>query len=78
MLNGRMNNLEYGSYAPDAPRDVFIDDAGFRERWLSPDLYYVCVEQPKVEQLRKLVGDGALHEVIESGGKLVFANRPVE
>ena len=29
-LNGRRNNLEYGSYAPDAPRDVFIDDAGFR------------------------------------------------
>jgi 4-amino-4-deoxy-L-arabinose transferase-like glycosyltransferase len=76
MLNGRVNNLEYGSYAPNAPRDVFIDDAGFRERWLSPDLYYVCVEQPKVEQLRQLVGAEALHEVIESGGKFVFANRP--
>jgi hypothetical protein len=71
-----VNNLEYGSYAPNAPRDVFIDDAGFRERWLSPDLYYVCVEQPKVEQLRQLVGAEALHEVIESGGKFVFANRP--
>jgi 4-amino-4-deoxy-L-arabinose transferase-like glycosyltransferase len=76
ILNGRVNNLEYGSYAPDAPRDVFIDDAGFRERWLSPDLYYVCVEQPKVKQLRELVGGEALHEVIESGGKFVFANRP--
>jgi 4-amino-4-deoxy-L-arabinose transferase-like glycosyltransferase len=76
ILNGRVNNLEYGSYAPNAPPDVFIDNAGFRERWLSPDLYYVCVEQPKVEQLRQLVGGGALHEVIESGGKFVFANRP--
>jgi len=76
MLNGRVNNLEYGSYAPDAPRDVFIDDAGFRERWLSPDLFYVCVEQPKVEHLRQLVGGEALHEVIASGGKFVFANRP--
>ena len=27
LLNGRVNNLEYGSYAPDAPQDVFIDDA---------------------------------------------------
>ncbi len=76
ILNGRVNNLEYGSYAPDAPRDVFIDDAGFRQRWLSPDLYYICVEQPKVERLRQLVGGDAMHAVIESGGKFVFANRP--
>ena len=30
LLNGRVNNLEYGSYAPDAPQDVFIDDDEFR------------------------------------------------
>jgi len=77
ILNGRVNNLEYGSYAPDAPKDVFIGDSGFRERWLSPDLYYICVEQPKVEDLRRLVGEKTLHEVVESGGKFVFANRPV-
>jgi 4-amino-4-deoxy-L-arabinose transferase-like glycosyltransferase len=77
LLNGRVNNLEYGSYAPDAPRDVFIDDTGFRERWLSTGLYYVCVEQPQVERLRKRVGPDALHALIESGGKFVFSNRPV-
>src|SRR5579863_6438323 len=77
LLNGRVNNLEYGSYAPDAPQDVFLDDPGFRQRWLSPDLYYICVEQPKVEHLRKLVGDDALHSVVESGGKFVFSNRPL-
>ena len=26
LLNGRVNNLVYGSYAPDAPKDVFLDD----------------------------------------------------
>ena len=78
ILNGRVNNLEYGSYAPDAPRDVFIDDADFRQRWLSRDLYYVCAEQPEVEHLRQMVGGDALHTVIESGGKFVFANRRVE
>jgi hypothetical protein len=31
LLNGRINNLDYGSYAPDAPRDVFIDDQEFRQ-----------------------------------------------
>ena len=77
LLNGRMNNLEYGSYEPNAPQGVFIEDAEFRQRWLSPDLYYVCVEQPKVEHLRELVGADALYAVIESGGKFVFANRPV-
>jgi len=75
LLNGRVNNLDYGSYAPDAPRDVFIDDAGFRERWLSGDLYYICVEKPQVERLEKLVSRDALHPVIESGGKFVFRNR---
>lgn len=75
LLNGRVNNLDYGSYAPDAPREVFIDDAGFRERWLSADLYYICVEKPQVERLEKLVSRDALHRVAESGGKFVFRNR---
>jgi 4-amino-4-deoxy-L-arabinose transferase-like glycosyltransferase len=75
LLNGRVNNLEYGSYAPDAPGDVFIDDDGFRARWRSPDLYYLCVEGPQVPKLAKLVGAGALHKIVESGGKFVFANR---
>ena len=35
LLNGRVNNLEYGSYAPDAPQDVFIDDAEFQRLWKS-------------------------------------------
>jgi 4-amino-4-deoxy-L-arabinose transferase-like glycosyltransferase len=77
LLNGRVNNLEYGSYAPGAPQDVFIDDAGFRARWLSPELYYICVEKPQVPRLAKLVGESALHTVIESGGKFVFANQAV-
>jgi 4-amino-4-deoxy-L-arabinose transferase-like glycosyltransferase len=77
LLNGRKQNLEYGSYAPDAPTDVFITDPGFRTRWLSPDLYYICVEQPQVQRLQSLVGADALHTVIESGGKFVFSNRPV-
>jgi 4-amino-4-deoxy-L-arabinose transferase-like glycosyltransferase len=75
LLNGRVNNLEYGSYAPDAPGGVFIDDAEFRNRWLSEELYYICVESPQVERLEQLVSREALHPVIESGGKFVFRNR---
>jgi hypothetical protein len=74
LLNGRVNNLEYGSWEAGAPAEVFIDDSEFRRRWLSPDLYYVCVEQPQVERFEKLVGREALMTLIESGGKFVFAN----
>jgi hypothetical protein len=72
-----VNNLEYGSYAPNAPKDVFIDDNSFRERWNSPQLYYICAEQPRVSALRSIVGQDTLHVVAESGGKFVFANHPV-
>jgi hypothetical protein len=86
LLNGRVNNLEYGSYAPSAPDDVFIDDAEFASRWRSKDLYYICIEAPKVAHMRSLLGDfrdiagfpdiGPLYQVVESGGKFVFSNQP--
>ena len=41
LLNGRFNNLEYGSYSPGAP-NVFIDDGGFVERWNSPGSLVCC------------------------------------
>ncbi len=77
LLNGRVNNLEYGSYAPGAPDDVFINDQQFRDRWLSDGLYYICVEKPSVPRLEAIVGKHALHKVVESGGKFVFANRAI-
>jgi 4-amino-4-deoxy-L-arabinose transferase-like glycosyltransferase len=75
LLNGRVNNLEYGSNAPDAPQDVFIDDAQFRERWLGTDRYYICVEQPQVERFEALLGKEHLHTLAESGGKYIFVNQ---
>jgi 4-amino-4-deoxy-L-arabinose transferase-like glycosyltransferase len=77
LLNGRVNNLEYGSWAPGAPAGVFIDDADFRERWGTPERYYICVEQPQVERLRRLAAPAALYPVTASGGKFVFSNWPV-
>ena len=74
LLNGRVNNLEYGSNASGAP-GVFLDDTGFRELWSSASPFYLCVEKPQVERLEKLVGREALHLVIESGGKFLFRNR---
>ena len=75
LLNGRVNNLEYGSHAPNAPQGMFLDDPGFRDRWKSADLYYIVVEKPQVPRLEKLVGSDALHRLAESGGKFVYSNR---
>ncbi len=74
LLNGRVNNLEYGSNAPDAPQDVFIDDRDFARLWPSPDRYYVLFERPSRPRLEKLVGPAALHTIAESGGKFLMSN----
>lgn len=75
LWNGRVNNLEYGSYAPGAP-SVFIDDAGFERAWASPERHYLCIEKPQLERLRKIAGSN-LHVLKESGGKFVFTNLPL-
>ncbi|MES1261556.1 MAG: glycosyltransferase family 39 protein, partial [Acidobacteriota bacterium] len=74
ILNGRKNNLEYGSYAPDAPR-VFIGDSEFTERWKGPRRWYVASEDEKRQHLVALVGADALHAIASSGGKTIYVNR---
>lgn len=74
LLNGRVNNLEYGSYAPGAPH-VFIDDNGFAALWREPRRYYLLAEGPEVPRLRELAGRDRLHMVAASGGKFLFVNQ---
>jgi hypothetical protein len=76
LLNGRINNLVYGSYAPGAP-DMFIEDGDFMRLWPSPERYYVVSDGPHVAHLEKLVGKPALHVLATSGGKFVFTNQPL-
>lgn len=73
LLNGRVNNLEYGSYAPGAPA-VFIDDADFERLWSGPERYYLAAENPAIPRLEKLAGRARLHPVAEAGGKSLFTN----
>jgi hypothetical protein len=75
LLNGRVNNLEYGSYAPDAPRDVFIDDDGFQRLWGGDARYYLTAEGPQLPRFERLVGKNALHIVTASGGKFLVTNK---
>jgi hypothetical protein len=73
LLNGRLNNLEYGSYAPNAPK-VFIGDADFARFWKSPNRYYVVAEAKPAKRLRRLVEGTTWNVLAESGGKLLIAN----
>jgi hypothetical protein len=73
LLNGRQTNLEYGSYAPDAP-SVFIDDPAFAVLWRRAERYYLLVEGPSLPRIEKLASKPALHVVAESGGKYLLTN----
>jgi 4-amino-4-deoxy-L-arabinose transferase-like glycosyltransferase len=74
LLNGRINNLEYGSYSPGAPQ-VFIDNEGFVERWRSASRWYVASEDEHADRLRSLVGAAALHPIASAGGKTIYTNK---
>ena len=76
LLNGRFNNLVYGSYAPGAP-NVFIDDQQWKKLWLTPARYYLVIKQESAERLNKLVEPKLLTVVAQSGGKLLLTNHPV-
>ncbi len=74
LLNGRFNNLVYGSYAPGAP-DVFLTDEGWKSMWLAPARCYLVASDEQMPRFRALVGDDRLEVVMHSGGKALLANR---
>ncbi len=76
LLNGRFNNLVYGSYAPNVP-DVFLDDSQFQELWRRPERYYLFAKNTAVDHLESLVGKGQLNALDESGGKVLLTNHPI-
>ena len=74
LLNGRMNNLEYGSYAPGAP-DVFIDDNRFVSLWSTDARYFLLAYGTDMPHLEQLVGKRNLHVVAENAGNYLLTNR---
>ncbi|MBZ5533254.1 MAG: glycosyltransferase family 39 protein [Acidobacteriia bacterium] len=73
LLNGRVNNLEYGSYAPGAPQ-VFIDDQKFAALWNEPGRCYLLIYGSELPRLEALVGKPNLHVVKENGGNFLLTN----
>ena len=76
LLNGRINNLVYGSYAPGTP-EVFIDDQQWKRLWSEPERYYLVASRSALPRLESLAGREALNVVAEGGGKLVLTNLPL-
>jgi 4-amino-4-deoxy-L-arabinose transferase-like glycosyltransferase len=74
LLNGRVNNLEYGSYAPNAPKGVFIDDRELERLWHGPERWYLAIEARKMPRVASLLGNSLFH-VKQSGGKFLVTNQ---
>jgi hypothetical protein len=73
LLNGRNNNLEYGSYAPSVPRR-FIDDRDFASLWMGPGRCYLLVYGTEMPHLEQLVGESNLRIVSENSGNYLLTN----
>jgi 4-amino-4-deoxy-L-arabinose transferase-like glycosyltransferase len=74
LLNGRVNNLEYASYAPGAPA-VFLDNETFAERWKSKERHYLVIEGPALKNVQKWAGRQNLFLIKASGGKMLYVNQ---
>jgi len=76
LLNGRVHNLVYGSYAPNAP-PVFIDDSQFESLWAEAERCYLIADQQGVQRIEGLVARADLNVVASSGGKFLLTNHPL-
>ena len=73
LLNGRVNNLEYGSNAPGAPH-VFVDDAAFARLWNGDERLYLLADDSAAPRFRGLLEEQTLLVVKHSGGKTLYTN----
>ncbi len=76
LVNGRFNNLVYGSYAPGAP-NVFPDDTQWKALWQQPERCYLVITEKAAARLKPLVEPQLLNVVARSGGKLLLTNQQV-
>jgi 4-amino-4-deoxy-L-arabinose transferase-like glycosyltransferase len=70
ILNGRRNNIWYGSTFPDAPA-VFDDDSAFEKLWNSGRRVFLWTEEDNVPSYVKSAGHCRL---AKWGGKLILTN----
>ena len=76
LLNGRITNLEYGSYAPGAP-PVFIDDTEAKKLWEGPERCYLLAPEDSLPRLITTLGEAHFHTILKSGGKALYTNQMI-
>jgi 4-amino-4-deoxy-L-arabinose transferase-like glycosyltransferase len=76
LLNGRRDNLEYGSYAPGAAQ-VFIDDQKFASLWSQHSRWYLLAYGSEMPHLQQTVGQQALHVVARNADNYLLTNLPL-
>ena len=69
LLNGRINDLWYGSLFPDCP-PIFENAASFTQMWHGPQRVWFVTAHP---ELHEELLQGA-RELMKSGGKVVYSN----
>ena len=77
LLTNRVNNLEYGSNAPGAPK-AFLSPPELKARWQSPQRAYLLAAQSALPRFRELLGADGMYLVKESGGKFLFCNQTLD
>lgn len=73
MLNGRVNNLWYGSLFADAPHR-FEDDASFAKLWSGSQRVFFITDKPG--KWTSLASQGGLWTLYSYAGKSILSNRP--
>ena len=76
LWNGRVNNLEYGSNAPHAPK-VFIDNDQLLSHWKESSRWYLLAYGTEMPKLENLVGKENVHVVDENAGNYLLTNHPI-
>ena len=77
LLNGRWNNFEYGSNAPDAP-NVYISDDGLKLLWFQPQQrYYLIARAEELPRFDNLLGRRNIGIMDKFGGKVLLTNGPL-
>lgn len=76
LLNGRINNLEYGSNAPGAPQ-VFIGDADFTRLWNSGHRHYLLIYGEDLAHIREIAGAAPIVVVKKNAENYLLTNQPL-
>lgn len=77
LLNGRRDNLEYGSYAPGSAQ-VFIGDDDLKSRWSQSSRWYLLAYGSDLPHLGEVVGPTRMHVVARNSDNYLLTNLPVQ